>query len=232
MKIRVILLEPESSGNIGSVARSMKNFDQDDLWIVNPKTRIDTEARAFAMHGFDVLSSAKIVKHLNEALIGIDTVTGTSAVAAKGSTNVTRTPMTPKELASALSSRQGKVALIFGRESSGLNNHEIELCDLLVTIPASRIYNVLNLSIAVSIILYEIFQQRQTDNGLPLATNATRQRLLEEFNQLVLSSGTQPHKRKLAIRAFRNLTSRSFVSRREASLLIGVFRKTISRINS
>ena len=230
MTVRIILLEPESAGNIGSVARSMKNFDQHDLWIVNPKTTIDTEAKAYAMHGFDVLSSAKIVKQMDEALIGIDVVVGTSSVAATSSTNVTRTPMTAKELAAALSSTEGKLALVFGRESSGLTNQEIGRCDLLVTIPASRLYNVLNLSIAVAIILYEIFQQKRSGNELLLATNATRQKLFEQFERLVNLSGTQPHKRKLAIRAFRNLTSRSFVSLREASLLIGVFRKTVSKL--
>jgi len=230
MTVRVILLEPESAGNIGSVARSMKNFDQHDLWIVNPKTAIDTQAKAYAMHGFDVLSSAKIVKQMDQALIGIDVVIGTSAVAATSSTNVTRTPMTAKELAAALSSTEGKLALVFGRESSGLTNQEIGRCDLLVTIPASRFYNVLNLSIAVSIILYEIFQQKRGGNGLLRATSATRQKLLAQFERLVNLSGTQPHKRKLAIRAFRNLTSRSFVSLREASLLIGVFRKTVSKL--
>jgi tRNA/rRNA methyltransferase len=227
--VRVILLEPESAGNMGSVARSMKNFDQDDFWIINPKATIDNQARAFSMHGFDILSSAKITNHLNEALVGIDVVVGTTSVTAKSSTNVARTPLNPKELASALSSTKGKVALIFGRESSGLSNKEIEQCDLLVTIPASRLYNVLNLSTAVSIILYEIFQQRRR-NELLLATKISRQQLLEQFERVVNLSGTREHKRKLAIRAFRNVISRSFVSKREASLLIGVFRKTASRL--
>ena len=126
---------------------------------------------------------------------------------------------------------KGKVALVFGRESSGLSNREIELCDFLVTIPASHLYNVLNLSVAVSIILYEIFQQeRRNTRGVLLATQVVRRKLLEQFDRMVNLSGTQPHKRKLAIRAFRNLTSRSFISRREASLLIGVFRKTVSKL--
>ena len=230
MKVRVILLEPESAGNIGSVARSMKNFGQDDLWIINPKTPIDIQARALAMHGFDVLSSAKIMLGLEKALTGIDIVVGTTAVTARSSTNVVRTAATPKELAFALSSTRGNVALVFGRESSGLTNQEIERCDLLVTIPASHTYNVLNLSTAVSIILYEIFQQERRGNELPLATSAARQKLLEQFERLVNLSGTHVHKRKLAIRAFRNVTSRSFLSRREASPLIGVLRKAASRL--
>ena len=207
----------------------MKNFDQHDLWIVNPKTTIDNEAIAYAMHGSDVLSSAKIVKMLREATVGIDIVVGTTSVAAKSPTNVTRTPLTPRQLAHRLVSTKGKVALVFGRESSGLNNQEIEYCDLVVTIPASRAYNVLNLSTAASIILYEIFQEERKGNQLPLATSMTRQQLLHQYERLVNLSGTQPHKRKLAVRAFRNLISRSFVSRREASLLIGVLRKAASK---
>jgi len=230
VKVRIILLEPENAGNIGSVARAMKNFGQNDLWIINPKTTIDIQARALAMHGFDVLSSAKIMTHLDKALTGIDTVIATSSVTAKSTTNIARTAMTPRELAFALSSTRGNVALIFGRESSGLTNRELEGCDLLVTIPASRAYNVLNLSTAVSIILYEIFLQERRGNELTLATSAARQKLLEQFELLVNLSGTHVHKRKLAIRAFRNVASRSFLTKREASLLIGVFRKAASRL--
>jgi len=207
----------------------MKNFDQHDLWIVNPKTTINNEARAYAMHGSDVLFSAKVVKTLREALVGIDIVVGTTSVAARSSTNVMRTPLTPRQLARRLVSAKGKVALVFGRESSGLNNREIEYCDLVATIPASHSYNVLNLSTAASIVFYEIFQEERKVNMLPLATSVARQQLLHQYERLVNLSGTQPHKRKLAVRAFRNLISRSFVSRREASLLIGVLRKAASK---
>ena len=230
MKVRIILLEPESAGNIGSVARSMKNFDQDDLWIVNPKTPIDPQARALAMHGYDVLSSAKITQSLDRSLGGIDVIVGTTAVTAKSPTNVVRTAATPRELALALSTTRGNVALVFGRESSGLTNQEIEHCDLLVTIPASKTYNVLNLSTAASIILYEIFLQEWHGSDVTLATSTARQMLLEQFERLVDLSGTHLHKRKITIRAFRNVTSRSFLSRREASLLIGVFRKASSKL--
>jgi len=230
MKVRIILLEPENAGNIGSVARSMKNFDQDDLWIVNPKTPIDPQARALAMHGYDVLSSAKITQSLDRSLGGIDVIVGTTAVTAKSPTNVVRTAATPRELALALSTTRGNVALVFGRESSGLTNQEIEHCDLLVTIPASKTYNVLNISTAASIILYEIFLQERHGSGVTLATSTARQMLLEQFERLVNLSGTHLHKRRIAIRAFRNVTSRSFLSRREASLLIGVFRKASSKL--
>jgi TrmH family RNA methyltransferase len=226
----VILLEPEKAGNIGAIARSMKNFDQQDLWIVNPKTLINGEARAYAMHGSQVLSAAKIVNHLNEALEGIDIIAGTSSIVAKSPSNLTRTPTTPREFAKRLQHTKGRVAIVFGRESSGLNNEELEKCDLVVTIPASREYNVLNLSTAVSIILYELFQEARRGSEQQIATKIAREQLLDQFEILVTLSGIQQHKQKLVFRAFRNLISRSFISRREASLLIGVFRRTISKL--
>lgn len=228
LPLRVILLEPEKAGNIGAVARSMKNFDQQDLWIVNPKTLINGEARAYAMHGLDVLLAAKIVNQLNEALKGIDVVAGTSSIVGKSPSNLTRTPTTAREFANRLQRTKGRVAILFGRESSGLSNRELETCDLIVTIPANREYNVLNLSTAVSIILYELFQETRKGSEQQIATRLAREQLLDQFEKLVSLSGTQQHKRKITFRAFRNIISRSLISKREASLLIGVFRRTVS----
>ena len=208
----------------------MKNFDQNDLWLVNPKTPVDGVAKAYAMHGSDVLLSSRIVNTLDEALSGMDITVGTSSVAGKSPTNIIRTPITPKELALKLTTLKGKAAIVFGRESSGLSNLEIDHCDLIVTIPASHEYSVLNLSTAASIILYEIFQEKQRNHIQALATNTTRQQLLLQYERLVNRSGTLPHKKRLATRAFRNVISRSFILKREASLLIGVFRKAASKL--
>lgn len=208
----------------------MKNFDQRDLWIVNPKTSITVEAKAYAMHGADVLSSAKIVKRLDEALKTIDVVAGTTSVVARSASNLTRTPITPREFSERFMQTRGNLAIIFGRESRGLNNEEIERCDLIITIPASREYNVLNLAAAVSIILYELFQTTRQASDQRITTRLAKERLLAQFNELVSLSGTQTHKRKLATRAFRNLMSRSFISMRETSLLIGVFRRSNLKI--
>lgn len=228
--VRVILLEPETGGNIGSVARSMKNFQLNDLWIVNPKTSINSEAKAFAMKGLEVLSSARKVKTLRRALRGIDLVVGTSSVAATSASNLSRLSITPSELVEKIRTAEGKVALVFGRESSGLSNKEVEACDLMVTIPASQDYNVLNIATAASIIFYEIFQQRITTRRRELASKPAKQRLLVEFSRLVKRFGIKQHRRKLVQRAFRNVISRSFISKREASLLVGVFRKADSKL--
>ncbi|MGD0176199.1 MAG: RNA methyltransferase [Candidatus Bathyarchaeia archaeon] len=223
--IRVILLGPETGGNIGSVARSMRNFQLNDLWIVKPKTPINNEAKAFAMGGLDILECAKVVGTLKKALKGVDLVVGTSSVVATSTSNLSRVSITPTELAHRVRAAKGTVGIIFGRESSGLSNREVEACDLMVTIPASRDYNVLNIATAASIIFYEIFHQRIRGRSFELASRPAMERLLQQFNRLLIRSNIQTHRRRLAQRAFRNVVSRSFVTKREASLLLGLFRK-------
>jgi len=223
--IRVILLEPETEGNIGSVARSMKNFQLHDLWIVNPQTPINDEARAFAMGGLDVLKSAKVVRTFRKALRGVDLIVGTSSVAATSTSNLSRISIKPADLAKKVQGARGTTAIVFGRESSGLSNREVEGCDFMVTIPASREYNVLNIATAASIIFYEIFHKRIRRRSFELASRSVMERLLRQFDGLLKRSNMAPHRRKLAHRAFRNLISRAFISKREASLLLGLFRK-------
>jgi len=230
MPVRVILVEPEKAGNIGAVARSMKNFALSDLWIVNPKTPLTMEARAFAMHGYDVLKKAKRVKTIKQAVRNLNLVVGTSAIVATSRSNITRVPITPIDLAHRIATFEGNVGIVFGRESAGLSNEELEYCDLMVTIPANRNYNVLNISSAASIIFYELFRTRMTRPGPPLASHTVKTRLLIEFSQLVIQSGVQAHKRNLLQRSFRNLISRSFITRREASLLVGLFRRASAKL--
>ena len=223
-------MEPEKAGNIGAVARSMKNFELSDLWIVNPKTPLSIEARAYAMHGYDVLTRAKTVKTLRRALNGLDLVVGTSSVVARSRSNLTRVSITPSDLAKRMWKSKGNVGIVFGRESSGLSNVEVEACDFMVTIPASPQYNVLNLASAASIIFYETFRPRTTRDGPKLASKAAKDRLQLQFDLLVKRSGVQQHKRKLVQRSFRNIISRSFISRREASLLIGAIRRASAKL--
>jgi TrmH family RNA methyltransferase len=230
MKVRVVLVEPEKAGNIGAVARSMKNFNLSDLCIVNSKTPLTLEARAFAMHGYDVLTRAKKVRTLKQGLRNLDLVVGTSSIVATSKSNLARISVTPFELAQRVGAFKGNMGILFGRESSGLSNEEVEACDFIVTIPASRKYNVLNIASAASIIFYELFQTRTAIRGPILASKAMKARLLLEFGRLVNRSGVQRHKRSLVQRSFRNIISRSFMTQREASLLLGVFRRASTRL--
>ena len=112
------------------------------------------------MRGLQILESASIGSNSRRsAAKNVDVVVGTSSVAAKSSSNVSRVAITPKQLAERIVSAKGTVAIVFGRESSGLTNQELEACDFIVTIPASQDYNVLNVATAASIIFYEIFHK-------------------------------------------------------------------------
>ena len=149
----IILLEPETAGNVGAVARVMKNFGFQNLVLANPKCDYKSqEARDRAKHANDILKQTKIIKK-NElrkyyTLIGTTAQLGTDY-------NIPRSPLTPEQLSKIIHDKKN-VGVLFGREGSGLSNKEIELCDFVVTIPTSKKYPTMNLSHSVAVICYEL----------------------------------------------------------------------------
>ena len=224
----VVLVGPKYQGNIGSVARLMKNFGFRSLVLVNPP-KLEGEARAMAMHGIDILKGAKVVKSFGELKGKFDFLVATSAIVA-GDSNAMRSPVTPEELGNSLDLK-GKVGILFGREDTGLLNDEIATCDMLVTIPASNEYPTLNLSQSVAIILYELskLSNRKRLRKFRKAKKIEKDILLEKFNALVDSVYREDFRRKVAKKTFRQLIGRAFISGLEATTLIGVFRKASGR---
>ncbi len=228
----VILVEPKYEGNVGSVARVMKNFGFNELMLVNPPP-LDKKARAMSMHGRDVLENAKIFGSLNDAREEIDFLVATSSVIGADK-NQLRTPVFPEYLHKT-ASLKGRVGLVFGREDYGLYNTEIKLCDLLVSIPANETYPTLNLSHSVAIILYEItkpgFIEKKTNlKKFWKADKIEKKILLEKFDELVDLAHRREQDANLAKKTFRQLTGRSFISGRESSTLIGLFKRATSKI--
>ncbi len=232
--MRVVLVEPEHEGNIGSIARAMKNFELEDLWLVKPKVELGIEAKAYAVNGAEIVSSAHVVTSLNQALRNVDLVVGTTAKTGWSTRNVLRTLVYPESFAEQVSATIGRVALLFGRESKGLSNHELDRCDLLVTIPTSPDYHTLNVAAAATILFYELYKHRlgkrsttKTQAGGPAL------RTLEEyFGEICMGLELTPHKEELTLRAFRNILHRSYISQREASLLIGALRRASRRLRT
>ena len=148
--ISVILVEPENPGNVGAVARIMKNFGFYDLRLVKP-CEINEIAYARATHAKDILDNAKIFDSFEKATKDLSMLIATTGKIRKISKHVIEPWKIPK---------YENIGIVFGRESIGLLNEEIEKCDLVVSIPTSK-YRVLNLSHAVGIILYEIFKSRR-----------------------------------------------------------------------
>jgi len=152
--IRIVLIGTTHPGNIGAVARAMKNMCLNQLYLVQPKEFPCAEATARASGADDLLYNAKVCNSLDEALDGCYLVVGASARLR----SVEWPQYDPRECAVELLSKaeQGEVALVFGRECSGLSNAEMDRCQHLVHIPANEEYSSLNLSMAVQVLAYEL----------------------------------------------------------------------------
>ncbi|WP_263078802.1 tRNA (cytosine(32)/uridine(32)-2'-O)-methyltransferase TrmJ [Endozoicomonas sp. Mp262] len=157
--IRVILINTFHPGNIGSTARAMKTMGLSDLCLVKPQRFPAPEAESMAAGAQDVLAGARVVNSLDEAIADCSLVIGTSA----RSRNMSIPMLEPTGCGEKLVSeaQQSKVALIFGQETMGMTNEELLKCHYHVAIPANPEYPVLNVSAAVQILCYEIFQASQ-----------------------------------------------------------------------
>lgn len=234
--LSVALVEPETPGNIGSVARVMKNFGVKRLLLVNPKCNyLDGEAYGRAMHARDILKAAAIVNDFSQ-LKEFDYVVGTTA--ALGSDyNVVRSPITPGQLSRQMMQQLGgsnkkiRIAVVFGREGTGLTTREISSCDIVVTIPASKKYGALNISHAVAIVLYELFQAsksvKSTSHIAP-ATGHDKRIAMSIISQLLARMDFAINSRKETQSVvWSRLINKSFLTRREIYALIGFLQKLV-----
>jgi tRNA (cytidine32/uridine32-2'-O)-methyltransferase len=155
--IRIVLVNTSHTGNIGSVARAMKTMGLQQLVLVDPVTKPDSQASALAAGATDVLHGAAIVDSLAEAIADCGLVIGTSA----RNRTLDWPLLEPRGAAAKLLAESPRypVALVFGRESSGLTNDELQQCNFHVHIPANPDYSSLNLAMAVQALSYEIRMQ-------------------------------------------------------------------------
>jgi len=246
----VVLVQPEHSGNIGSIARVMKNFNFANLTVFNPIEAVDKifthETQGYAMHGKDILYGAELIafenqaKHiqkLDEYLKQFDLVIASTA---KGEhyTNLKRLAIFPEELTIPIPEKPMNIAILFGKESRGLTNEEISLADILIRIPTSNDYPTLNLSHACGIILYEIFKKITIVNigrgkhPVLLADKEDRVMLYNFVNKLIQKLQTRTYKEKNVYHAFKNIFERAIMSKKELSLITGFFSKLNSVTNN
>lgn len=152
--VRVVMVETSHSGNIGAVARAMKNMGLGNLWLVNPVSFPDETSYARSSGASDVLDHARVVSSLDEAIKDCVLVMGTSARGRK----VPWPVMGPTDAARQVGEYQGRgqVALVFGRENNGLSNEELQRCHVHIHIPTNPDYSSLNVAMAVQVMCYEI----------------------------------------------------------------------------
>jgi TrmH family RNA methyltransferase len=162
MTIAVTLIEPQYPVNLGHMARLMKNFGLKSLYFIRPHFD-KTEAAKYSTHGNDILIAAKSVT-LSQLRKKFDVLIGTTAIQASSRLNILRGSINAEQLAKIIHDSSIKdFCILLGRESSGLNNEELELCNLVVTIDTKTNYRTMNAAHALAILLYEISKLQSSE---------------------------------------------------------------------
>jgi TrmH family RNA methyltransferase len=223
-----ILVEPLYQGNIGSVARLARNFGMKEMIMVNPP-ELEDEAIAYSMHGKSILLGARRADSLFEALNDMDFAIGTSGISDSGEKCYQRNPMTTDEMKRWIRTATGKIGIVLGREDKGLLKEELEICDILVTIPADPDYPILNLSHAAGILFYEIWNasNQAARRNSPVMNNIQKNALLDHYDRLMDISRVPEHKRVIARVNFRRMMARAQPSEREFNSLMGTFSRAM-----
>jgi tRNA/rRNA methyltransferase len=225
--LRVILVRPRGSGNIGSVARAMKNVGAKELAIVGRARTQSFWARAMAVHGRDILGDAKCYPSIREAIADCSLVVGTTCRAGLYRSH----SRTPREVAPiiAAAAKRDKVALLFGPEDHGLSNKDLEHGQHLITIPTHPDYQSLNVAQAAVICLYEIYLatlEPCPDDGLQRAKGEDIERLFDIMRHALLKIGfLDSENPEHMLLAFRRILGRAGLEDKDVRILTGMFRQ-------
>ncbi|HHQ4927453.1 TPA: tRNA (cytosine(32)/uridine(32)-2'-O)-methyltransferase TrmJ [Aeromonas hydrophila] len=193
-QIRIVLVNTSHTGNMGSAARAMKTMGLSQMVLVDPQAQPDDNAYALAAGASDLLANARIVSTLDEAIADCGLVIGTSA----RSRTLSWPMLDPREAGEKLVTEgmQHPVALVFGRERTGLTNDELQKCHYHVAIPANPEYSSLNLAMAVQTLCYEVrmhwLQREQvgeTDMAVDYPSAEQLEGFYEHLEQTLLKTG-------------------------------------------
>lgn len=225
--VRVVMVRPRGSGNIGSVARAMKNLGAKELAIVGKARTRSFWARAMAVHGRDVLAETKCYESIRGAIADCTLVVGTTCRSGLYRSH----SQTPREAAPEIvrAAQTGKVALLFGPEDHGLSNKDLEHCQLLVTIPTHPGYHSLNVAQAAAICLYEVYIASLSpvrDTGIKRAEAEQIERLFDIMRNSLLKIGfLDSENPEHMLLALRRILGRAGLEDKDARILTGMFRQ-------
>ncbi len=213
-------------GNIGAAARAMKNMCLSELFLVTPREFPSEQASARASGADDVLAGVRVVGTLAEAVADCRVVIGASA----RMRSVNWPLLLPREAAALATteSNHAPVAIVFGRESSGLSNEELDLCTHLVHIPTNPEYSSLNVAMAVQVITYELMlagaaDEKVPDEGAPVASVAEMEGLFSHLEQALEDIGFIDARRsEKLMRRLRRLFHRAAPASDEVNILRGI----------
>lgn len=217
---RIVLLRTKESANVGAAARAMLNFGLTELWLVAPRCSIDHRAYALASHAGDVLRDARVVPSLEDALVGVTLVAGTSA---RDRAAENYRVVTPREAGPLLGEHS---AVLFGPEDHGLSNEELTRCQLQIKVPTAEFAS-LNLAQAVLLVGYEVFGAMGSRVESAAARQSASRDQLEGFytqleRELLHIGYTDENRAAGVMRMFRGLLDRAEVDARELAALRGL----------
>jgi tRNA/rRNA methyltransferase len=223
-RVAIVLVEPQSPGNVGMVCRAMKNMGLTNLRLVKGCRTDQSDARRFAVSARDILDGAVRFDSLEEALA--DTVISVATTRRFG--KYRQEIVDPPETVTRLRTRigDGRAALVFGREDSGLTTDELSLCRWQATIPTSEEYGSMNLAQAVLIFCYEL--SRGLSGGIStaqreLAGAAEMESLYRHMEKTLLRIGfLDPLNPAHLMRTLRRIFSRAELDARDVSVLRGM----------
>jgi len=230
--IKIVLVETSHPGNIGGVARAMKNMTMENLCLVSPKIFPSADATSRASGADNILSSAIIYDSLQDAVADCQVVLGASA----RDRTISWPVLTARECAEKFvtgTTSTAKIAVVFGRENSGLKNHELDLCHYLLRIPCNSEYSSLNLAAAVQVVCYELFvasgQRGESTIGdkgdESLATMKQMELFYEHFQQTLTDIGfLHEDKSQSIMRRLRRIFNRIALDTKELDILRGILR--------
>lgn len=227
-RIRIVLVAPSHGGNIGGCARAMKTMGLTRLVLVTPKEFPSEEADARAAGAEDVLARARVCASLEEAVGDCELVIGTSARARR----IDWPLLDPRAGAEriAADSRAAEVAVVFGRERTGLTNDELDRCHALLSVPADPAFASLNLAAAVQVVAYEIRRAvlalpatGSAEIREPRASHAEVERFYAHLEQVLVEIRfLDPRNPRLLRRRLRRLFNRIQLTTNEVNILRGI----------
>jgi tRNA (cytidine32/uridine32-2'-O)-methyltransferase len=238
--IRIVLVNTNTPGNIGGVARAMKNMGLSRLYLVEPREYPHPEAEWRAASAVDVLDGAVVTGSLDEAIADCQFVVGTSARGRR----IPWPLLDARQCAARIGEASGgeQVAVLFGREDRGLTNDELQLCNLHLNIPTAQEYSSLNLAMAVQVVCYELrmlLSERQgtlptredAEWDAPFTSREDMERFYVHLEQTLIDiEFLNPAAPRQLMARLRRLYSRVRLDEMELNILRGILTETQKRV--
>jgi len=223
--IEFVLVEPSHPGNVGAAARAIGTMGFKNLVLVKPTKHPHPESRARSSGALDILLDARVCETLEEAIADSSLVIGTTARQRRISVPIDSIHESTESIFE--SSLRQKVSIIFGPETSGLSNNDIDRCNRLVYIPTGEMHSSLNLSMAVQVIAYQInlafFGLEEGQATRDLAPGKEMELFYEHLEDVLLETGfLNPTNPKQLMRRLKALFNRAQLDDNEVNIMRGI----------